>query len=577
VNLLDKLENNSNNNNKIRKFLKKHTNSIIFLVLLTIIVSIITYYRILVQYQIGPVSDSIDFFTDALVFAGHGIDYSDLLRPPLFPFIISLFIRLGYTSINTIFAVDGGLFVFGVIGMFMLLKIKFNDLESFLGGLIYATFPIILTLLGFGFSDLASVSFSIWAIYFTILAVKNDSKFFYLAMPFLMFAFLTRYNNALLIIPIVFYILINWNKINFKNLILGLIGSLIVLVPVFIFFYEKFGNIIYPFINFGSSSTAVSTATESLAYNPNILYYIQLFPALVGIQGFIIVLVVVLGTLFYLYLKLFKNRDNKHLLERLRMERLTKIKLAVLMVLTIIFLGSFGKTVYISSEILFFIMAYMMYNLSKNNIKDIDNHLMIFVWFMAFFIFNSIFVVKDNRYSLLMVPPVAYFMILGLSKGFNAIKFKIRNKNILFPSFAIILTIILLFSTATQISVVLQANNNEAVTNEQVQMASQWFINYDPNYKNQNVYSDLWPNFSWYLKTNIKPVPIFKNNQTFADVGGLKNSTFNQADSNQFNNYLINNNVEYYFSVRPGLNLTSYKPIKEFNNTLGNVVIYQRI
>ena len=102
VNLLGELENNSNNN-KIRKFLKKHTNSIIFLVLLTIIVSIITYYRILIQYQIGPVSDSIDFFTDALVFAGHGIGYSDLSRPPLFPFIISLFIRLGYTSINTIF------------------------------------------------------------------------------------------------------------------------------------------------------------------------------------------------------------------------------------------------------------------------------------------------------------------------------------------------------------------------------------------------------------------------------------------------------------------------------------------
>ena len=180
---------------------------------------------------------------------------------------------------------------------------------------------------------------------------------------------------------------------------------------------------------------------------------------------------------------------------------------------------------------------------------------MIFVWFMAFFIFNSIFIVKDNRYFLIMVPPVAYFMILGLSKVFNTIKFKIRNKNVLFPSFAIILTIILLFSSATQIPDVLQANNNEAVTNEQVQMASEWFINYDPDYKNQNVYSDLWPNFSWYLKTNIKPVPIFKNNETFADVGGLKNSTFNQTDSNQFNNYLVNNNVEYYFCVRPGLKL----------------------
>ncbi len=48
-------------------------------------------------------------------------------------------------------------------------------------------------------------------------------------------------------------------------------------------------------------------------------------------------------------------------------------------------------------------------------------------------------------------------------------------------------------------------------------MASQWFISYDPDYKNQNIYSDLWPNFSWYLKTNVKPVPIFKDNQTFEE------------------------------------------------------------
>ena len=126
MNPLDKLKDNSNKN-RVKEFLKNNSNSIIFLILLTLIVGVITYYRILIQLQIGPVSDTIDFFTDALVFAGHGIGYSDLLRPPLFPFIISLFIRLGYTSINTIFAVEGGLFVFGVIGMYMLLKIKFND------------------------------------------------------------------------------------------------------------------------------------------------------------------------------------------------------------------------------------------------------------------------------------------------------------------------------------------------------------------------------------------------------------------------------------------------------------------
>ena len=159
--------------------MRNHYSTIFFLILLTVIVSVITYYRILAQLHIGLISDSVDFFTDALVFAGQGFGYADLTRPPLFPFIASLFVRLGYTSINTIFYVDGGSFVFGVIGLFLLLKIKFNDLESFLGGLLYATFPITLTILGFGFSDLSSVSFSIWAIYFLVLLLKRiQSSFF---------------------------------------------------------------------------------------------------------------------------------------------------------------------------------------------------------------------------------------------------------------------------------------------------------------------------------------------------------------------------------------------------------------
>ena len=167
----------------------------------------------MIQIDIGPLSDSVDFFTNALVFAGQGIGYSDLMRPPFFSFITAIFVKMGYTSINTVFAVDGGFFVFGVIGFYLLLKTRFNDIESFLGSLIYATFPIVLAILGTGFSDLASVSLTIWTFYFTILAVKNDSRFFYLSFPFAMLAFLARYNSALLIFPIFLYIFINWDDI----------------------------------------------------------------------------------------------------------------------------------------------------------------------------------------------------------------------------------------------------------------------------------------------------------------------------------------------------------------------------
>ncbi len=128
----------------------------------------------------------------------------------------------------------------------------------------------------------------------------------------------------------------------------------------------------------------------------------------------------------------------------------------------------------------------------------------------------------------------------------------------------------MLSSTATQIPQILESNNDKVIANQQMIQSSQWFMSYDPDYKNKNIYSDLYPNFSWYLKTNVKPVPIFKDNQTFTN--GVKNSTFNQEDSNAYNNYLVTNNADYYFCLRPGLNLTSYTPIKQF----GIVTIYIR-
>lgn len=94
----------------------------------------------MIQIDIGPVSDSVDFFTNAIIYAGQDSAYSDLIRPPFFSFITSLFVRMGYTSIITVFAVDGGFFVFGVIGFYLLLKTRFNNIESFLGSLIMPHF-----------------------------------------------------------------------------------------------------------------------------------------------------------------------------------------------------------------------------------------------------------------------------------------------------------------------------------------------------------------------------------------------------------------------------------------------------
>ena len=117
----------------------------------------------------------------------------------------------------------------------------------------------------------------------------------------------------------------------------------------------------------------------------------------------------------------------------------------------------------------------------------------------------------------------------------------------------------MLSSAASQIAVLEKANGNDF--NKQIELASIWLGGYDPEYKNKNIYSDLWPNFSWYLKTNVKKVPLFKDNYIL-----------NQSDTISFNQYLLSNNADYYISVRQDLNLTSYEQIKQF----GFLEIYKK-
>ncbi len=158
-----------------------------------------------------------------------------------------------------------------------------------------------------------------------------------------MFAFLTRYNSGLLIFPIFLYIFIKWDEIkgnyakNLRNMLIGIIISLTALIPPFIFFYLKFGNILYPFINFaGTASNPVSP--QNASYNPNFLFYIQNFPFFIGISGVLILLIIAVGIVIYGIIRMKRNYgkksennlDFKNIFQKLKFEnKSTKIKLTI--------------------------------------------------------------------------------------------------------------------------------------------------------------------------------------------------------------------------------------------------------
>jgi len=555
---------------KLENFLKNNRNSIIFLVLLVSITSLITYSRIMVQIKMGPVSDSVVFLANALTMAGQGTGYSNLLFPPFFSFVVSLFFRMGYVYSSTIFYIDGAFFVLGVVGLYLLLKLKFNDIESFLGSLLYATFPIVLIVLGLGLSDLPGVAITIWAFYFLVLAVQRNYRFFYLAVPFFMLAFLTRYNNALLIFPFALYLLINRDSLNYKNLLGGIVGAFLVIVPVFVFFFEQFGSVIYPFMNFASSSNTVSSATINAFYNPDIYFFLEKLPVLIGNLGFIMILGSILIIFSYVLWDLTQETKLQSLKSALT-PGIQRYKILTLCIITAVLLLSFGKIQYILSELLFVLAVLLFYETIKGlNIKHMKLDILFFSWFMAFFIFHSTFILKDMRYFILMAPPLAYFMILGLSVISKHIKLEYRGRNYTLMILAVLISMIAISSAVSQMPLILHSNQGNVLFNQEISSASNWIAANDPTYKNQEIYSDLWPNFSWDLKTDVKPVPVFRGNDSF--LVGVINFSFDQADSDKFNSYLLTNNADYYLSVRPGLNLTSYVPVKEF----GDIIIYKR-
>jgi hypothetical protein len=102
-----------------------------FLIILLLAVGLITYIRIKMHLYLWPTFDTYDLLANAALFAGKGIGYSDLLRPPLLPFLTSIYFMIDGLNIGAIFVIDGLLCILGYVGIYLFLKERFTPLISF--------------------------------------------------------------------------------------------------------------------------------------------------------------------------------------------------------------------------------------------------------------------------------------------------------------------------------------------------------------------------------------------------------------------------------------------------------------
>ncbi|HEY0196445.1 MAG TPA: glycosyltransferase family 39 protein, partial [Methanobacterium sp.] len=485
------------------------------------------------------------------------------------PFLTSLFFRAGYISADVLFILNAPVFIFGVAGFYLLLRQRFNQIQSFTGSLIFLSFPLIFTWAVSGGIDIPGVSFSIWTIYLLVLGVRKDSRYLYLVAPLLMLAFIARYTSFLLVFPIFFYLIMNDNLLkNFKKIIIGILASLILVAPFMIYFYTRLGNL-NPFINmFVSTVIGARTAVNDLAYNPDRLYFLYNLLNYISIgplQGFyrvvqnpsqgtpsiiayILIIIVLFGLGIYLYRIIKKKIEN---IDSNRNK--TIIHSSILVVLLGLGVWSFLYSSYLITELIFLATLFTGYRLFKGTGRKLEVDLLFLSWFAAFFIFHSIILIKVDRYFITMSPALAYFIILGLSTVIEKYKSSLSFKKIKSQHIYLIIGIILLISTAA----VHIGHSPKHGYGYHIQNASDWLTQYDPNYQDKKIYSDYDPAVTWSLKKDVKfGVPRLHQTPEY------------------FGRFLLDHEADYYIDTLtdPKWEIPGFRVIKK----MGSIWIYQR-
>ena len=230
--------------------LKEHKKDIIAISSLMIIVTAITLLLLNIDGKAGVyyVRDVYFYLNNALFYAGYTVGLADMRGlSPLIPMITSLFFRMGFLSDFTIIAVSSSFYVFAILGMYFLLRLRYDEILSFAGSMILSTFPLVIVWVTKGMLDIPGMCLSIWAVYFMILSFKRSPKFLLVASPLIILGFFTRF-TVLLMVPVLLiqFLLVDdpigYLRANIREIILAIAaGALVFAVFIGIYLHLDIG------------------------------------------------------------------------------------------------------------------------------------------------------------------------------------------------------------------------------------------------------------------------------------------------------------------------------------------------
>ena len=542
---------------------KEHKKDIFAISSLLIIVTAITLLLLNIDGKAGVyyVRDVFFYLNNALFYAGYDTGLANTRGlSPLIPMITSIFFRLGFISDFTIIAVSSAFYILAALGMYFLLRLRFDEVLSFSGSMIFSTFPLVIVWVTKGMLDIPGVCLSIWAVYFMILSFRKDIKFLYIASPLIILGFFTRYTVLLMVPVLLIQVLLVDDPIDyFKNNIKSIVGAvgagaLVFAIFIGIYYYLDIG------LFFMAQGSDITNSTHNAIVAPNNpVYYVKNFLIYIGTPNFIpyslkpgalivekmqwvggypsiisYILIAILFAGLILYLKKLFNAENKEILNK---ENKT-MKLAIFIIALILFLITFLKVSVVVSIILISISLLALYRLlNKTNMDDMNFDFIMFYWFVVNFTFISYYHIKVDRYFMPILPVVAYFVILSLTLIFD--KFKTRKYidkiKVIAPIGLVCL--ILLCSGVFALSNSPHTFDNQMHPNfftaaAEEKAVAEWLKEYDPDYMNKTIWADRGGDMSFNLRMQIPSCEKISNETNFTDEMVKQNVTYFISKSN---------------------------------------------
>lgn len=507
------------------------------LLLITIISTILVAYYINFNDNLGIYcSDVYVYLLNALYYAGTNIHSTkSIYLSPVVCFLTSLIFDLGYVDKVAIFTVTGIFAIAGNIGLYLLLRLRFDKLLSFAGTIVYACLALNLTWLANGSLDIPAVTVTIWAVYFFILAIRKNPKYYIVLFPLLVIGFYTRYTVGL-ILPamILYYIMEKPFKISHEDIKYIIIG-LVIAIALFILILSNIstmgdGYIAFDGLFVGGISGNLGS-TDDTSYNPDLGYYLLNMANFISssnttfvaktpclnnptILSGLVFLIMIAGAILWAQKSKFEINRNK----------------IIGIVLCLIALITFTR---FTSTITIIITCIGLYFIAK----DSENKLPIFMlaWILAYLIFQSYYIVKVNRYIIPLFPPLVYFIMAGVDQ----INAKISNKNVL-PVVLIVLFLIQGFAFTFTFEDTNEFKAPEKMCDYIKGNIDNWSEIQIGNYNIRPYY--------WYL--------------------GLNSPGIESYDTQK----IIESDVSYYISNYKQKNLTNFTEIKHIDN----LYLYQR-